>query len=83
MWQTDVTTDTSWRGWETTAKASWYEWVPTATTTSTSSTYYAHVTTLPGYAHVTTYYAPKPVKKAPEPEPCTEEELEDFLFGGA
>jgi len=72
--------------WEnaTTANPSWCGWVASGTAaTATTSTYYAHVTKLPGYANVTTSPAPKPVKKVPEPEPCTDEELEDFLFGGA
>lgn len=71
--------------WEnaTTANPSWCGWVASGTS-ATSTTYYANYYDLQGSAYATVSSSPKkPVKKKPEPEPCTDEELEEFLFGGA
>lgn len=60
-------------------------WVTSTTTTPvTSQTYYTNYYNYNDpFAYVQVYPSPKkPVKKEPEPEPCTDEELEEFLFGG-
>ena len=60
-------------------------WVTSTTpTTVTSQTYYTNYYNYNDpFAYVPVYPSPKKsVKKEPEPEPCTDEELEEFLFGG-
>ena len=75
--------------WEnaTTANPSWCGWVSGTAAASTTSTYCINdydYYNLQGYAYATVSPLPKkPARKKPEPEPCTDEELEDFLFGGA
>lgn len=80
MWQQDVTTaTTSWYGWVASGVAS-----GSATAGVSTSDYTYYFTT----AYPDSVSSPpmkrRPKKKPmPEPEPCTDEELEEFLFGGA